>query len=164
MPQSLNKNKGQILKNTKKAFTLTEIIVTVSIFFIIAGVGLGAYFEYFNASLIKTDLSNTFELIKNTRFKALKNPTNSNYGIHIDSISGTFTSFCDTYNPLAPENVTFQLEKLVITDLSLNPVIASTNEIIFEAQTGKTQNYGSLTLEINNFSNIININLQGVVE
>ncbi|MBN2087059.1 hypothetical protein JW758_01805 [Candidatus Peregrinibacteria bacterium] len=151
-----------MIKN--KAFSFAEVIITVSLFFIIAGVGIGAYFEYYKSSLIKTDISNTFEIIKNTRYKALKNPTNSDYGIYIDPLTRTLTSFKDIYNPANPENVTFKMEQLDITDLNIYPNLGVTNEIIFEAQTAKTLNYGSFTISNGSYSNNIYITSQGVVE
>ena len=152
------------LAKNQKGFTFVEIIITMSLFLILSGIGMGAYFKYYSFSLIKTDISNIMEIIKNTRFKALKNPTSDNYGIHIDSVTKTITGFHDAYNPLDTTNIDVELEQLEILELNLNPDTGITNEIIFEAQTGKTQNYGSFTIGNNNYSYIININPQGVVE
>ena len=149
--------------NEKKAFSFIEVIITMSLFLLLAGIGIGAYFQYYSFSLIKTDVNNTVNLIQQTRFKALKNSTISNYGIHLDPITKIFTGFKDTYNPLDSENEVLELEQLSIIDLSLSPEIGITNEVLFEAQTGKTINSGSFTIGNDDFSYTININLQGVV-
>ena len=148
----------------ERGFTLIEIMITMALFILLAGIGVGAYFSYYSFSLIKNDMNQVNTLIRDTRFKALKNPLTDNYGIHIDSATRTITSFRDTYNPVNTENIDVELEQLDITDLSLNPNIGTTDEILFEAQTGKTQNDGSFTLSENNYSHTIIINPQGVVE
>jgi len=151
------------LKNKSRGFTFIEVIIVMGLFFVLAGVGLGAYFRYYAQSLASMDVNNAITLVKQTRFKALKNPTNSNYGIHLDPTTKTITSFRDIYNVTNNENLVLELEQLNITDLSLNPVIGTTNEILFEKQTGKTQNTGSFTIGNEEISYIFNINQQGVI-
>ena len=154
----------QTLKN-EKGFTFIEIILTMSLFLIVAGVGVGAYFKYYSFSLIKNDVSNVMTLIKQTRFSALKNATGSDYGVHIDVPGKTITGFKGAeYHPLDSENKTVRLEQLDILEFSLNPDIGTTNEIIFQAQTGKTLNYGDFTIGNDTYSYTININPQGVVQ
>ncbi|MCI0469500.1 MAG: type II secretion system GspH family protein, partial [Nitrospirae bacterium] len=55
----------------KKGFSLTEVIITISLFILLAGGGVGAYFNYYMVSLYNADVDNAMTLIKNTRFKAL---------------------------------------------------------------------------------------------
>jgi prepilin-type N-terminal cleavage/methylation domain-containing protein len=155
---------GQTFKNNKKGFTFIEIILTTSLFLILAGVGVGVYFKYYSFSLIKNDISNVMTLIKQTRFSALKNATGSDYGIHIDVPGRAITGFKGVYSPSDSENKTVRLEQLDIMELSLNPNIGSTNEVIFQVQTGKTLNYGDFTIGNETYSYTININPQGVVQ
>jgi prepilin-type N-terminal cleavage/methylation domain-containing protein len=151
------------LKSRKRGFSMTEVLITVSLFLLLAGAGLGAYFQYYVSSLISTDIDNVLTFVKNTRFKALKNATNSDYGIHIDSDSRALISFNVNYVPNNPENEILQLDQLEIIDLSLDPSPGVTNEILFQKQTGKTENTGSFTVGENSFSYIFTINTQGVV-
>lgn len=151
------------VKINKDGFTFIEAIIVMALFIVLSGAGLGAYFRYYSQSLASMDINSTMTLIKQTRFKALKNPTNSNYGIHLNSVMKTVTSFKDTYNVTNQNNVVLKLEQLNITDLNLNPVIGTTNEILFEKQTGKTINTGGFTIEGNSISYTFNINEQGVI-
>jgi prepilin-type N-terminal cleavage/methylation domain-containing protein len=156
---------GQTLKKSTKGFTFIEIMLTMSLFLILAGIGVGAYFKYYSFSLIKNDVSNAMTLIKQTRFSALKNATGSDYGIHIDTMGRMLTGFKgDVYNPSDSENKTVKFDQLNILTLDLNPNIGSTNEIVFQAQTGKTLNYGSFIIGNDVYSYTININPQGVVQ
>ena len=154
---------SSIKKNTT-GFTLVELMVTMSLFFLLASVGLGAYFQYYSFSLINNDVTTTQGLIKNTRFKALKNPDNSDYGIHIDDVTDEITSFKAPYNAFDTANVILKLEQLEITDLNLMPNIGTTNEVVFSAVTGKTVNTGSFTIGNGDFSHSFNFNAQGAIE
>ncbi len=154
-------------KNTKKAvllgFSFTEVMITISLFLLLAGVGVGAYFKYYTFALANADIDNALTLIKQARFHALKNSHNSDYGVHLDIATQSLTIFRGTYIPVNPENTVLELEQLRITDLSLNPNVGVTNEILFEKQTGKTQNAGNFTIENDIYNYTFTINSQGVV-
>jgi prepilin-type N-terminal cleavage/methylation domain-containing protein len=151
-------------ENKKRGFTFVEMMIVMSLFILLASIGMGAYFQYYSLSLMNADIDNTITLIRNTRFKALKNPTNDNYGIHINPVTKTITEFRDTYNVMSTENINVELEQLKVLNLNLNPNIGVTDEILFESQTGKTQNYGNFIIGEDDFSYTITINSQGVIE
>jgi len=155
--------KAKCKMRNNKGFSLTEIVITISLFLLLAGAGLGAYFQYYKNSLVNLEVDNAMTLIKFTRFKALKNPTNSDYGIHIDLGTNSLVAFKDEYNPLDSLNTTVKLEQLRIEDLNLAPETGVTNEIIFKNKTSKTENTGSFALGNNEFSYTFNINSQGVI-
>ncbi len=145
-------------------FSLTEIILTASLFLLLAGVGVGAYFRYYQGALVNADIDSALTLIKNTRFKAMKNPGGDNYGVHLDSATNSLVRFRNTYSPGLMENVVLDLNTLTIQDLSLSPSIGVTNEILFENKTGKTLNAGTFRIGNEITSYTFNINTQGVVD
>ena len=155
------------IKNTKKAivlgFSFTEVMITIALFLLLAGVGVGAYFKYYTFALANADVKNSLTLIKQARFHALKNPYSSDYGIHLDTATQSLIIFRDTYTPADPENMVLELEQLRIADLGLNPNVGATHEIIFEKQTGKTENTGNFTIENEVYTYTFTINSQGVV-
>ncbi len=161
----LNRNAKYEIRNAKsvKGFSLMEVLITMSLFLLTASMGIGAYFQYYQTALVNADIDSTLTLMKDTRFKALKNPTNSNYGIHIDSATSSLISFRETYTPGLIENIVVELEQLDIKSLDLAPNIGATNEILFEKQTGKTQNSGTFTIGNLNTNHTFNINVQGVI-
>jgi len=163
--KNANLNAKSEMRNQKceKGFSMIEVIITISLFLLLAGVGVGAYFQYYQASFINADVDNALTLIKFTRYKALKNATSDNYGIHINMATNSLIGFRDTYNPMDNHNEVLKLEQLRILDLSLNPDLGNTDEILFEKQTGKTENTGSFTIGNDNFTYTFNINPQGVV-
>ena len=102
-------------------------------------------------------------LMKYTRFNALKNPTNSNYGVHLDVAKNSIIAFRSAYNPFDTSNNFVLLKELRIEDLNLMPSVGVTNEIIFKNQTGKTDNTGSFVIGNDNFTYTFSINEQGIV-
>ena len=149
--------------NKTKGFTLMELVLVMSLFLLLASSGIGAYFRYYNNSLNSIDIENTLTFIKRAQFKALKNGSNSDYGIHFDTTNGSMTTFKNTYTQGSSENVILQLVKLDILNISLNPNIGTTNEILFKSKSGKTNNSGSFTIGKSNFTYTFTINSQGVV-
>jgi len=145
-------------------FSFIEVILTMSLFLILAGVGIGAYFKYYNFSLLTMDINKTMSFIKETRFRAQKNATGSDYGVHLNSATRTFIRFEGSYSISNPSNISMPLEQLDILSTSLQPTPGTTKEIIFENQTGKTSNSGSFTIGTTDYQKTFTINPQGVVE
>jgi type II secretory pathway pseudopilin PulG len=146
------------------AFTLTEVIVSVSMFLIMAGVGVGAYFRYYSFALVDLDITNTMTLIDQARFVAQKNANSSDYGIHLDPVAETLTQFQSAYVPNASGNVVLKLGTLGISDLNLNPAPGVTRDILFQRQTGKTVNWGTFKIGNGDYAKTFSINPEGVVE
>lgn len=139
-------------------------MLTISLFAVLAGVGVGSYFQYYRFSLMNIDISSSQNLLKNTRFKALKNPNAKNYGIYIDNTSNELISFEEPFLPQNPANTVLKLEQLKISNLSLKPSLGITNQIIFKASTAKTENTGSFTIGNDNYIYTFYINAQGAIE
>lgn len=139
-------------------------MITMTLFLIMAGIGVGAYYRYYVLSLGNTEINQTLTLMKQARSKALKNPDNSDYGILIDSAMNRITSFNDPYSPTDPDNVVLELRRTSIQNLNLAPSPGSSNQIIFETQTGKTQNTGDFTIGDNAQNYTFTINAQGVIQ
>lgn len=148
----------------KDGFTFAEVLITLSLFLILASIGVGAYFRYYSFSLINNDLTEIRSMLNETRFKAMKNPYNSDYGLHLDTANDVITAFRDTYIPGDPGNTDFQLEQLGISNTDLQPDPGFTDEILFQNATGKTQNSGSFTVSNTDFSFDFTINAQGAFE
>lgn len=145
-------------------FTFAEVIIALSLFLILAGVGVGAYFRYYGFALIDMDIHNTATLLSQARFLSQKNPTSSDYGIHLDPVTNSIIQFRGSYSPVAVDNQVLRLGALRIADVNLNPNQGVTMDIVFQKQVGKTVNSGTFTLSGNDFTYTFSINLQGVIE
>ena len=150
--------------SAKRGFTFTEVMLTLGLFVVLAGVGVGAYFRYYGFALVDTDIHNTESLLDQARFWAQKNPTSTDYGVQLDPATRTLTLFKTAYVPNAPENQTVVLKTLDIKNLSLNPAPGVTDHILFERQTGKTLNWGSFSIGNSDYTYTFTINIQGVIE
>lgn len=154
-------------KNTgskKKGFTFVEIMITFSLFMLLASMGFGSYLRYYRSSLISNDITKISKVLHEARFKAMKNPYHSDYGIHLGTASRDITIFRDSYMPGHEENQVTEFEQLSITDIDLQPFPGTTTDIIFENPTGKSQNTGSFTISKDEFTYTYYINAQGAFE
>lgn len=143
---------------------MIELLLVLSIFLAVVSSGVGAYFRFYNTAFVSADVDHTLAHMKQSRFRSLKNPDQSNYGIRLDDINHSLIAFRGTYSSSDPDNLVLKLEKLEITDLSLLPSIGVTNEILFENPTGKTQNTGSFTIGNGAGSYTFNISAYGIID
>lgn len=155
---------GKVKHSWKRGFSFTEVLLVMSLFILLAGVGIGAYFNYYRSSLVRIEANKVLSHVKEARFRALKNSDYSDYGVHLDPACRCLTIYKNTYSPANPGNITLVLEQMGITDLNLAPNPGITSDILFNKQTGKTENTGSFTVgsEIESFT--FTINSQGVVD
>ena len=145
-------------------FSFVEVLLTTALFLILASLGMGSYFKYYTFSLSNNDFNQISKTLRETRFRAMKNPYDSAYGVYLNVGSKEVISFRDTYTPGNPENNVVPLHNLEIDSLNLQPSPGVTDTILFEKLTGKTQNTGSFTVTSDEFEYTFNINLQGAFE
>lgn len=148
----------------KKGFTFVEIMITFTLFMILAGVGVGAYFRYYHFSLVNNDVMQINKTLHEARFRAMKNLHNDAYGVHLSPSNDSLIIFRDTYTPGDPENIMVELYQLEITNINLMPNPGVTSDIRFENKSGKTANSGSFTIMKDDFSYTYQINEQGAFE
>lgn len=160
--KKITNHKSQI-KKYYQGFSLIEMLIVMSLFLLISGFGVGSYVSYYKASLYSSEVDKVLTLIKQTRALALKNPSASAYGVHIDIPAKSFIQFRSTYVPGALDNKMITTDQLEIQHLDLLPNLGVTNEIIFSNQTGKTENEGTITIGNNTFNHVIQINSQGLI-
>ena len=151
-------------RSHSKGFTFTEVIISLGLFLVLAGVGVGAYFRYYGFALIDMDVHNTTILMNQARFLAQKNPTSSHYGVHLDPVTNTLTLFRGSYSPATTDNQVLRLGVLRITEVNLNPNPGVTMDIVFERQVGKTVNWGTFKVGDDEYAFTYSINPQGVIE
>ena len=148
----------------KRGFTFTEVMISLGLFVVLAAVGVGAYFRYYGFALVDQDIHNAQSLMNEARFLAQKNPTSSDYGIHLDPATETLTLFKEAYVPSTEGNKIVKLEVLEIAMLNLNPVPGVTKDIVFERQTGRTVNSGSFMVGNSDYQYTFHINAEGVMD
>ncbi len=151
-------------RNHPKGFTFAEVIIALSLFLVLAGIGVGAYFQYYGFALVDMDVHKVSTILTQARFLALKNPTSADFGIHLDPIANTLTQFQGTYSPMSGDNQVVQLEALRLQDVLLNPNPGVTSDIVFQGQVGKTVNWGVFSIASDKYIYTFSVNPQGVIE
>lgn len=163
-----SKIKSQILgikyRWFERGFSLVELLITIALFLMLAGLGMGSYVDYYRSSQANIEIDSILTLVKRTRSRALKNADGASYGVNIDVPTRTITGFKSPYQVNDPQNQSIELNQVQINSVDLQPNPGSSRQILFEPKTGKTQNTGSITLESNGSDYILEINAQGLID
>lgn len=148
----------------KKGFSLTESLIVISLFLLLAGIGMSAYFGYYQSSLVNMEADNILTMVKQARFKALKNPSGSDYGIYFSLPTHSLIEFRGTYSPNSPENIVLPLQQLSILSTAFAPDPETARTVLFQYPTGKTDNIGAFTVGNGELNYTFTINGQGMIE
>ena len=125
---TLNQVQGKTKKSRSAGFSFTEVMLTMALFILLAGVGVGAYFRYYTFSMASADINKSLTFIKQARFRALKNPDSSDYGIHLDVPCKCLIAFKDSYNPADPQNIAERSIDLTVLEATEDALLA---EVLF---------------------------------
>ena len=146
-----------------KGLTLLEIIVALSILFILGAIAVLAFSNYSKNSLLGEARARVISELNYARSETLASENKSSWGVHFETsrvvrFKGSSYSSSDTSN--------------VPIDLPAGTTISSINlggqtEVIFERLTGRTGNIGSIRIELTSnsqASTTINIYASGLAE
>lgn len=147
-------------KEKIRGFTLIELMMSISILFLL--------FTLVNHGFIKKQRSMEFEIAKdylyNQLYEAREHSRNfkdgSVYGVHLDTNKHEWFKW-DTYSESA---VIATSELPLFIEINSFAINGWGNDIIFEKNTGKTQNFGTFKMVSNDWEIIkFEINNQGLI-
>ena len=127
-----------------KAFTLVEVILTVTILMIGIGAGVSWTLQAINSVELQSATESVVSLVRNAQAAAQKNYEDKNQGIFLES--NKYSYFMgDSYDLSAAEDrQEFELPQgIEIAEVNLN---GGLEEIVFQKGKGDTEEYGSFKL------------------
>ena len=149
----------------KTGFTLVEVLLVVAIFGILAGIGFLNIRLVWTANQLQGSTTETIRALKEAQNNAMDGILDSQWGVFFDINNNQFTLFKGPdYSGRDPaHDLATALPKLIkITNINLN---GGGTEIVFEKTSGKTNHYGSLTMEgFNSQTKTLILNQYGVIE
>jgi prepilin-type N-terminal cleavage/methylation domain-containing protein len=146
-----------------KGFTILEIIISLTIFLILAIIVVSSFSSFRNNQELTNAVQETINLLNLARSKTLSSEGSSQYGVHFESsriVLFKGVSFSES-NP--DNNVAVFSSLIEISAINLN---GEGNNLVFQRLTGKTDNYGTITLGIKSDvskTKIIDIKNTGIV-
>jgi len=146
-----------------KGFTILEIIISLTIFLILAIIVVSSFSSFRNNQELTNAVQETINLLNLARSKTLSSEGSSQYGVHFESsriVLFKGVSFSES-NP--DNNVAVFSSLIEISAINLN---GGGNNLVFQRLTGKTDNYGTITLRIKSDvskTKIIDIKNTGIV-
>lgn len=145
-----------------RGFTAIELLVGVVVVAIIFIIALGPLRSFRDAQILSSDTENILALLKEARSQTVFSKNSSQYGVHLESgrtvlFPGTIFSEPDANNKELLLN-----GNLSISNWSLN---GGGQDVVFERLTGKTGQFGTVTVSLKNNPSkvkIINIGETGI--
>jgi type II secretory pathway pseudopilin PulG len=126
-------------------FTLIETIVAIGVLVLLAVVIISGFVSLRGNTALESTGENIVALLSEARSKTLASEESSQYGVHFEANRAVFfkgASFMEGQ----PDNDEFLISSLVeISDINLD---GGGPDVIFKKLTGKTDNYGTITLAL----------------
>lgn len=143
-------------KNTKKGFSLIELILVI----FLIGISLGLSLLYLETAQVREDINKQAEVFtSNVRLAhsdALSGLNNQAHGVHLEQSSYTIFSG-NTYDPNDSANFETELPpNMTIENINLN---GGGSDILFTSPNGETLNFGTLDFVSNKVDRVITINV-----
>ncbi|MDP1689244.1 MAG: prepilin-type N-terminal cleavage/methylation domain-containing protein [bacterium] len=145
-----------IPNSTLKGFSLIEVLVVISIFTMLLGIGLFFSFDFYRGYQISTERDIAVGILEKARSRAMSNIFESSHGVHVEQ--GQYVIFRGNIyvvgagtNEVIPGNAT----------ISKNPM---PYDIVFAELTGLPDIAGNLTLSDGVNIKIITINNEGRID
>ncbi len=129
----------------RRGFTLVELLITLSIMGVIAGIVVGSFAGARSSQILQGATDETLATLAAARARALASRGGNRYGVHI--ASDAMTLFIGpVYQAATSTNEKYALDSsLEIASVSL---AGGGSDIVFEKLTGKTNQYGSFVLRL----------------
>lgn len=156
----------------KKGFTIIELVVVISIFAILFGVGIYG-FTRLNRALTEFSARDVETIIGSSARRARNGVLGTSWGVYIPyneqtRVTESVILFSgDTYATRdQSQDITMSFDddiRFTSVDFSgSGPDIGDDHEIVFDVFSGETDNYGSITIETYESTRIISIPEMGI--
>lgn len=126
-----------------KGLTLIEILVSLSVILIVAGLLISALASFRENNLLTEAQSNIIGMLRDARSRTLGSVGNSAYGIHFEAAKAVLFKG-ESYDALDPANEAYNLPSILqVSDVSLGGL----SDVVFSRLTGVASSFGTVTIE-----------------
>lgn len=147
-----------------RAFGIVEMIVVIAIISIVAAISLQSFISANKAQALEKDAETVKAVFERARSLTLSSYDRQQYGVHIQTDRVVLFNGV-AYDPSASTNITEKLSSM--TAISSFSIQGGGSNVIFKKLTGKTDNYGTLSISLISDPakvNVITINATGIVQ
>ena len=124
-------------KKTCGGFTLIEILITLSIIVVLAGLGLFLGFDVYRGYAFRYERNVAVSILQKARSEAMNNINQLPHGVRIED-SSYIVFQGSTFDSTTSTNIRIPISKSV--------AVGGTNEIIFDELSGDVTTPGTITL------------------
>lgn len=151
--------------NQNHGVTLVEIVVILAILIIILAISFSSFINLNKSEALSKQAVDIVAILENARSQTLSSKNSSQYGVHFSENSVVFFKGNDYGSAGANDIVNINLNPNVF--ISTISLYGSGDNVIFERVTGKTAQFGSITVSLksnNSLTKTVNINATGLIE
>lgn len=147
----------------KKGVSFVELITALAILAILASIVTNFFSGFRESKVLDTGIEDVASLLNEARLSTLSSKSGSQYGVHFETSRLVFFRGSSFTEPDVNNKEVILNSALEIPNISLN---GGGSDVVFERLTGKTDQYGTITMRVKNNpsrSIIITIEQTGIV-
>ena len=147
----------------KKAFTLLELLIAISIIMAVLFMSFNFFIKFGQKDALEKDKAGLISLMRNARLLSVASKDATAFGVHLESSKAVLFQG-GTYVAGGANEKVMEFSKYVV--MSGYALSQGTADIVFSRLTGNISNYGNITLSLtdNSTSTMITILQTGVVQ
>lgn len=148
---------------SKKAFTVIEFIVVITILTIIASISFYVFSKLDKKEALEKDVASLTSMIREARLLSVASKNTSSFGVHFENDRAILFEGSSYSGPQPSDKVISFSNRVKLESYSLN---MGGSDIVFSRLIGNTNNYGTVTLSIKDgsASSTITILSTGVIQ
>lgn len=135
-----------MLKN-KRGFTAIELLIGLAVVVVIFSIALGPLRSFRDSQILASGTENILSFLKEARSQTVFSKNSSQYGVHFESGRAVLFKGIVFTEPNTNNKEFLLHDGLMISGWSLNGGGA---DIVFERLTGKTSQFGTVTISLKN--------------
>jgi prepilin-type N-terminal cleavage/methylation domain-containing protein len=134
--KSLN-SKSYILNSNSKAFTLIELIISIGILAILAGVGFINIINYRHRQDLTSTAQEIIEVLRNSQNRSLSQEGGGRWGVYFNNPTGAANDFYELFQGADYATATSVSKSVLPSNIQFDiPASGSSSTIIFSPITG----------------------------
>lgn len=145
------------MKHSRFGFTLIELMLSITLMFIVFGITTGFYSRFFTQNAVQITQNQLVASLRKAQMYAMMGKRNSNWGVNINTTARQITLFAGAnYASRTPA-----FDEIYIYNNNLT--VSGFTDVVYAHATGIPSSFPTVTITGANQTKIVTVNTQGIV-